>query len=95
MLSTAFDTTYINADAPLDRIEQMRISASQLVRHVSAELNGPDGVCAVERLTMGWAAWKYARSKCPEFGHNSFGLIALEVVFRALEELEDIPAVTV
>ncbi|KAF8590048.1 RdRP-domain-containing protein [Ramaria rubella] len=71
-----------------DRVEQMRINASQLVILISAELIGPD-TCATERLDMAWTAWNYSRANCNEFGHQSFGLIALELIFRALDELQE------
>lgn len=67
-----------------DRIEEMRINVGQLVGLVSAEFKGSN---ALESVSLAWAAWKYARAQSPEFGHQSFGLIALERLFRALEDL--------
>lgn len=69
-----------------DRIEEMRINTSQLERLVSAELRGPD---ALENLGKAWTAWRYARGHSHEFGQQSFGLIALEKVFRAIDDLKD------
>jgi RNA-dependent RNA polymerase len=69
-----------------DRIEEMRINASHLVRLVSTELGGSD---PLETLGRAWAAWKYSRIHSGEFGHQSFGLIALESIFRAMDDLPD------
>lgn len=69
-----------------DRIEEMRINVSQLVRLVSTELRGTS---TVESLARAWTAWNYTQAHRDEFGHQSFGLIALGNVFRALDELQD------
>jgi RNA-dependent RNA polymerase len=69
-----------------DRIEEMRINVSQLVRLVSTELRGSS---PLETLTRAWTAWKFTREHCDKYGNQSFGLIALENIFRALDELQD------
>jgi len=68
-----------------DRMEQMRINAGQLVQSIAAELKAP--VDTREKLAMGWEAWKYSRANTTEYGHLSFGLIALEGIFKSLELL--------
>ncbi|KAF8484343.1 RdRP-domain-containing protein [Gautieria morchelliformis] len=69
-----------------DRIEEMRINTSHLVRLVSTELEGSD---PLETLGRAWAAWRYTLEHPGEFGHRSFGLIALECIFRAMDDLPD------
>lgn len=75
-----------------DRIEEMRINTSQLVRLVSAEFRGSD---ALENLGKAWTAWKYAHAHPHEFGQQSFALIALESVFKAIDELKNIKIDTI
>jgi RNA-dependent RNA polymerase len=67
----------------------MRLNASSLVyetrRQLTSEWN--DGVGAEKALRFAWKAWKYSAENSAQFGANSFGLVALGVIFDALDAL--------
>lgn len=97
-----------------ERIEQMRVTMSQLVYMVLYDLRG--GVGPIDsarfatdessadpsitsqngsaintpdqRLLRAWMAWKYARSNSKLYGSKSFGLLALQMIFEAIDNLE-------
>ncbi len=82
-----------------ERIYRMRLHASDLVRNVKAKLfpQMEDGVSTeVVRtvLAKAWQAWRFTMDSLASphmqttVGLNSFGLIALNVIFDALERLQ-------
>ncbi|GJJ12541.1 hypothetical protein Clacol_006784 [Clathrus columnatus] len=97
-----------------DRIEEMRIRASQLVYMVLYELHGGNSFDAItdgkirtlvgitletgptrnsptflgQHLLRAWMAWKYACTHTKLYGNKSFSLLALQVIFKKIEELE-------
>jgi RNA-dependent RNA polymerase len=80
-----------------DRMYRMRLHASTLARDIQLELMpGLDGAPRdqlVASLTNAWYAWGYSLRRGNEFGANSFGLIALGVIFDCLEKLYVPPGV--
>lgn len=80
-----------------DRMYRMRLHASTLARDVQREL--AEDLAAdqatqdqlIAGLRSAWHAWSYSLRRGNEFGANSFGLIALGVVFDSLERLSPTP----
>lgn len=79
-----------------DRIYRMRLNASLLVREVRHEYlekkeDMPPETLA-RGLAMAWQGWAFSLCKDgdpgKDFGKDSFGLIALGVIFECLEKLE-------
>ena len=74
-----------------DRIYRMRLHASALVKDVqrhlieSIETNISELIAG---LQLAWSAWDLSLRRRNEFGANSFGLIALGVVFDCLDAIE-------
>jgi RNA-dependent RNA polymerase len=68
---------------------RMKLNASSLVhetrRQLTAEWN--DGVGAEKALGSAWTAWEYSVENRVQFGANSFGLVALGVIFDALDAI--------
>lgn len=97
-----------------ERIDQMRVTMSQLVFMVLYDLRGgsspidkaqfatdessADASTTSEigsamdapdrRLLRAWMAWKYARSNSKLYGSKSFGLLALQIIFETIDNLE-------
>jgi RNA-dependent RNA polymerase len=74
-----------------DRIYRMRLHAYTLVREIQLQLmidleKAPRDL-VITGLTNAWHAWGYSLRRGNEFGANSFGLIALGVIFDCLEKL--------
>lgn len=74
-----------------DRMYRMQLHASTLVREIQRELLEKLDQGSMEELGCGleraWNAWDFSLRHSKEFGANSFGLIALGVVFDCLERL--------
>lgn len=64
---------------------KMRLHSSSLAKDVRDQLT-PSGIHTdpLESLERAWAAWSYSVYHQSQFGANSFGLIALGVIFDAL-----------
>ncbi|PPQ77522.1 hypothetical protein CVT25_011319 [Psilocybe cyanescens] len=77
-----------------DRIYRMRLHGETLVRDVQRSLLEvgikPTNTYAelITGLELAWFAWGYSLRQCNEFGANSFGLIALGIIFDCLDKLE-------
>jgi RNA-dependent RNA polymerase len=74
-----------------DRMYRMRLHASTLARDIQRELAEDLDKATQDQLVAGlmnaWYAWGYSLRRGNEFGANSFGLIALGVIFDCLEKL--------
>lgn len=81
-----------------NRIYRMRHHVGTLINDIKRTLKGLVGFdekvesrsARVRLLELGWRAWNASIHKREEFGANSFGLIALMVVFDCLDHLEKI-----
>ena len=75
-----------------DRIYRMRFHASTLARDIQLELIEDFAKASRDQLAAGlenaWHAWGYSLRRGNEFGANSFGLIALGIIFDCLEKLQ-------
>jgi RNA-dependent RNA polymerase len=76
-----------------DRMHRMRAHSSVLVQEVQRELmNSLDKSSTNEirkGLTKAWNAWDFSLRHSTDFGANSFGLIALGIIFDCLEKLDE------
>ncbi|KZT06990.1 RdRP-domain-containing protein [Laetiporus sulphureus 93-53] len=74
-----------------DRIQRMHLHSSTLVEHIKLQLFNPTQPYSHSDLTyalsQAWLAWDFSSRNKTVFGANSFGLIALEVVFDILDKL--------
>jgi len=72
-----------------ERIYRMRLNASSLVNETRRQLTAEwdDGVGAEKALGFAWKAWKYSLENHAQFGANSFGVVALGVIFDALDAI--------
>lgn len=76
-----------------DRIYRMRLHATTLVKEVKNELlpqkENYDFGELVDGLKQAWRAWAFSQTRpFNEAGANSFGFIALDVIFDVLERLK-------
>lgn len=75
-----------------DKTYRMRTHAAVLVQETQRQLiNYLDRATKPEiqvGLTRAWAAWEYSLQHAAAFGANSFGLLALGVIFDCLDKLE-------
>jgi len=74
-----------------DRTYRMRLHSAMLVRDIGNKLfqltETPSAGELLYGLQQGWLAWDFSTRNKTIFGANSFGLIALRVVFNALDQL--------
>ena len=72
-----------------DRIYRMRTHSEALVNDVQKELLGRQESMEdkLEGLKRAWRAWEFSLKFSDRDGANSFGLIALNVIFDGLEGL--------
>jgi RNA-dependent RNA polymerase len=72
----------------------MRLNASSLFHETKRQLtkDWEDGVGAEKALAFAWSAWQYSATNRSQFGANSFGLVALCVIFDALDAIATIQA---
>lgn len=72
----------------------MRLNASSLFHETKRRLtkDWEEGVGAEKALAIAWSAWQHSATNRSQFGANSFGLVALSVIFDALEALATIQA---
>ncbi|KAG6851310.1 hypothetical protein H0H93_011746, partial [Arthromyces matolae] len=74
-----------------DRIYRMRLHASTLVRDVQRQLiedlREASHQQLMEGLSFAWAAWEYSQQRIHTFGADSFGLIALGVIFDCKDKI--------
>lgn len=70
----------------------MRIHVAVLARDTEHSILKNVKIASKDELLAGleraWCAWCFSVRYRPRFGVNSFGLIALGVIFTALEQLE-------
>jgi RNA-dependent RNA polymerase len=71
------------------RIYRMALCVSALVNHFQCLLEGDPELDPCGGLERAWAAWELCSRHKEDFGTNSFGLIALGVIFDALDRLSD------
>jgi RNA-dependent RNA polymerase len=75
-----------------DRTYRMQTHSQVLVHDVQREMiNSLDDASTLDiqqGLMKGWTAWNFSLHHSGDFGANSFGLIALGVIFDCLEKLE-------
>ncbi|KAF8893574.1 RNA dependent RNA polymerase-domain-containing protein [Infundibulicybe gibba] len=75
------------------QIYRIRLQANTLVRYIQGELlekvEDPSPEIIREGLEHAWEAWILSKRRGNEFGAQSFGLIALGVVFDCLNSLEN------
>lgn len=75
-----------------DRIYRMRLHASTLARDIQREFVESFEDATREQVIVGmnyaWRAWEYSQRQGNDFGANSFGLIALGIIFECLTKLE-------
>ncbi|KAF8609453.1 RdRP-domain-containing protein [Ceratobasidium sp. AG-I] len=69
-----------------DMISEMRTASTSLVANVKDVLRGSDSDELEDWMLRSWAAYQVARAS-EEFGHNSFGLLALGNAFEAVEAI--------
>jgi RNA-dependent RNA polymerase len=78
------------------RIYAMHVHASALVKDIQskllpvAKLDGATASQLVDGLERAWCAWDFSLRNSDKFGGNSFGLIALAIIFDCLEWLDKI-----
>ncbi|KAK7041563.1 hypothetical protein VNI00_009150 [Paramarasmius palmivorus] len=84
MLARSPDKTRKN-----DRIWRMKTHTRMLIRDVKVALKliATEDVEPREILELAWCAWETSAQRESEFAANSFGLIALDCLFQALEKL--------
>jgi RNA-dependent RNA polymerase len=76
------------------RMYAMHVHASALVKDIQhkllpvANLEEASAEQLVDGLERAWRAWDFSRRSTDKFGGNSFGLVALAVIFDCLEGLE-------
>jgi RNA-dependent RNA polymerase len=71
-----------------DRTWRMKTHTRMLIREVKVALKLiTEGVEPKETLELAWCAWETSVQRGSEFAANSFGLIALDCLFQALEKL--------
>jgi RNA-dependent RNA polymerase len=81
-----------------NRIYRMRHHVGTLINDIKQTLKDLVGfddkvespLGRVRLLELGWKAWNFSVYKREEFGANSFGLIALSVIFDCLDRLEKV-----
>lgn len=70
---------------------RMRLHATTLARDIQRELVEDLETATRDQLVIGltnaWYSWGYSLGLGNEFGTNSFGLIALGVIFDCLDRL--------
>jgi len=71
-----------------DLAARMHLHTDQLVSGVEAELLMADPASPRQSLSRAWQAWQYATELGDAFGARSFGLIALDGIFKALGKVE-------
>ena len=75
-----------------DRMHRMRTHSQVLVQEVQREfMNNMDKASAEQiqkGLTKAWNAWGFSLQHRTDFGANSFGLIALGIIFDCLERID-------
>ncbi|EPQ57890.1 RdRP-domain-containing protein [Gloeophyllum trabeum ATCC 11539] len=78
-----------------DRIHRMKVHASTLVQEIQREWLKPEERNSSDGLRLGlylaWQAWKYTINNAGRVDNdamNSFGLIALGVIFEVLDKLD-------
>jgi RNA-dependent RNA polymerase len=69
------------------RIYRMQHHTSVLVRSVRRDLEGDCDTSESRSLYKAWCAWNFSVRNRGNFGSNSFGLVALDVIFDLLERL--------
>lgn len=77
-----------------DRIYRMRTHTEALVKDVQKDFQGKSIDTIDQQLTAlkhAWRAWEYSQKFNNRYGANSFGFIALGVIFDCLEALGQIP----
>jgi RNA-dependent RNA polymerase len=78
-----------------DRMHRMRTHSQVLVQEVQRGfMNNLDNAPAEQiqkGLTKAWNAWDFSLRHSKNFGANSFGLIALGIIFDCLEKLGETP----
>lgn len=74
-----------------ERIYRMRLNSSSLMHETKRQLkkDWKDNNGAEKALAFAWRAWLYSTRNRSQFGANSFGLVALGLIFETLEALEE------
>lgn len=70
----------------------MRLNASSLMHETKRQLRKEwkkDNTGVEKALAFAWRAWLYSSKNRSQFAANSFGLVALGLIFDALEEIEE------
>lgn len=71
-------------------ISKLREQTDILVRGVKEELGGDDDTPLEEVLERAWLAWEHALLKGMTFGAQSFGWIALHIIFDTVKQIEGV-----
>lgn len=76
-----------------DRMHRMRTHSQVLVQEIQRDLinnlerASPEQI--LRSLMKAWTAWEFSIRHSADFGANSFGLIALGIIFDCLEKLDE------
>ncbi|KAG8691097.1 hypothetical protein FRC11_006846 [Ceratobasidium sp. 423] len=70
-----------------DRISEMRTASAVLVQNVRDVLRGSDSDSLEDWASRSWAAYQVTKQSGDEFGRKSFGLLALENGFEAVDAI--------
>lgn len=69
----------------------MQLNSSALVSETRRQLTKgwkrPEEVGAIDAIKMAWRAWIFSIRNRMQFAANTFGLIALAIVFEGLNDL--------
>jgi RNA-dependent RNA polymerase len=75
-----------------DRMHRVRTHSQVIVHEIQREFVGDLENASKDEirasLVKAWAAWDFSLRNSPSFGANSFGLIALGIIFDCLDKLE-------
>jgi len=71
-----------------ERIYRMRHHVGTLIQDIKHTLKPKDeGTSIIQALELAWQAWKFSVHKREEFAANSFGIIALSIIFDCFNDL--------
>ena len=72
-----------------DRIDRMGLHVQTLVQDIKRGFQVEHGDPALQ-LKRAWKGWQFSRKWENTFGVNSFGLVALEVLFKCLDDMKEL-----
>lgn len=73
-----------------DMMSKLRERTEILARQTRESLAGDETLSQEESLTRAWIAWEVSFTKGQAFGAQSFGWIALNAIFEAMKEIDEL-----